>query len=130
MASADLTAYTFENDELFVSKKNNYNLNNIKNDFAIWGKRNNADIFARYAIDEKPIYYRNYNYETYCADGVFPNEDNLIERIEEKNAQGQIDPGIYSIKTNQKYVSEYAKDSSFNVNSDQYHICDWRELLY
>ena len=49
---------------------NNYNLNNIKNDFAIWGKRDNQDIFLRYAIDKKPTYYQTYN--------LLPNEEKEI----------------------------------------------------
>lgn len=59
----EMTQFEFNNDELLVSKRSNYNLNNIKNDFAIWGKRDNQDIFLRYAIDKKPIEYTTYDFK-------------------------------------------------------------------
>ena len=63
----NLTIFDFENDELVVSKNQSYNLNNIKNDFAVWGKRNDIDIYMRYAIDKKPTYYKSYNNTVYVT---------------------------------------------------------------
>ena len=57
----DMTEFEFTNDELVVSKNQSYNLNNIKNDFAVWGKRDDIDIYMRYAIDRKPTQYTSYD---------------------------------------------------------------------
>jgi len=46
---------------------NNPNINNLKNDYAIWGKKNSAlesqenSIHMRVAIDEKPEYYKSFD---------------------------------------------------------------------
>ena len=52
-------SYKFEDEQLFTSVSNTPNINNLKNDFAIWGTRasNDVPIHARYAIDKKPQKY-------------------------------------------------------------------------
>lgn len=57
----NMTVFDFSNDELIISKDQNYNLNNIKNDFAIWGKSGDIDIYMRYAIDIRPKSYKSYD---------------------------------------------------------------------
>ena len=59
--------YKFENEELFTAISNSPNINNLKNDFAIWGARKSATgddlpIHARYAIDKKPKRYCSLNW--------------------------------------------------------------------
>lgn len=56
--------YTFKNGELVSSFSNAPNLSNLKNDYSVWGSRKGvggADIaiHMRYAIDEKPVYYKS-----------------------------------------------------------------------
>lgn len=65
-------SYKFEDEELFTAISNSPNINNLKNDFAIWGSRKSAigddlPIHARYAIDKKPIRYCSL---PYYKDGV------------------------------------------------------------
>ena len=55
-------SYIFEHNELLTSIKNNPILNNLKNDFSIWGTRLSASgielpIHYRYAIDKRPEKY-------------------------------------------------------------------------
>ena len=55
-------SYKFEDAQLFTAISNSPNINNLKNDFSIWGTRKSATgddlpIHARYAIDKKPIKY-------------------------------------------------------------------------
>lgn len=55
-------SYKFEDEELFTAISNSPNINNLKNDFAIWGSRKSTTgddlpIHARYAIDKKPTQY-------------------------------------------------------------------------
>lgn len=55
-------SYKFDDKELITQINNTPNIENTKNDFAIWGQRNGADgsiiaIHARYAVDKKPTSY-------------------------------------------------------------------------
>ena len=55
-------SYKFEDEKLFTAISISPNINNLKNDFAIWGTRKSATgddlpIHARYAIDKKPQTY-------------------------------------------------------------------------
>ena len=55
-------SYRFDDKELITQINNTPNVENTKNDFAIWGQRNGADgsiiaIHARYAVDKKPTNY-------------------------------------------------------------------------
>ena len=75
--SADV--WSFKDGLLISSFANNPSLNNVKNDYALWGTRTSATgkelpVHLRYAIDKKPTYYKAYNGETYTT----------IEDIQEK----------------------------------------------
>ena len=66
-------SYKFEDEELFTAISDSPNINNLKNDFAIWGTRKSATgddlpIHARYAIDKKPIKYMNLEKTLYTID--------------------------------------------------------------
>lgn len=55
-------SYKFDNKELIIQINDTPNVENTKNDFAIWGQRSGADgsiiaIHARYAVDKKPTSY-------------------------------------------------------------------------
>lgn len=55
-------SYRFDDKQLITQINNTPNVENTKNDFAIWGQRNGADgsiiaIYARYAVDKKPASY-------------------------------------------------------------------------
>jgi hypothetical protein len=57
-------SYRFEDEALFTAISNSPNINNLKNDFSIWGTRKSATgddlpIHARYAIDKKPTQYKS-----------------------------------------------------------------------
>lgn len=52
-------AYEFTKGLMIESYNNKPNLQNIRNDFTIWGKNyNNYSIHLRCAIDDKPLYYQ------------------------------------------------------------------------
>jgi hypothetical protein len=72
MAQNAAETYIFSGNELITAFNNAPNLNNIKNDFSVWGSRKGvggADIpiHIRYAIDEKPVYYKSYDGIAYCT---------------------------------------------------------------
>lgn len=55
-------SYKFDDKQLITQINDTPNVENTKNDFAIWGQRNGADgsiiaIHARYAVDKKPTSY-------------------------------------------------------------------------
>lgn len=58
--------YSFEDGHMIQSYQNNPNIQNIKNDYVVWGERIGASgavlpIHYRYAIDKKPKRYKNYD---------------------------------------------------------------------
>lgn len=65
-------SFNFEGNKLISSFQNNPVLNNVKNDYSIWGKRKTLSgaekkIHLRYAIDKKPVYYKNLKNEIYIT---------------------------------------------------------------
>lgn len=57
-------AYTFYDSFLITAISHNPQLNNLKNDFSIWGERTSVSgakiaVHYRYALDRKPTYYKN-----------------------------------------------------------------------
>ena len=72
MAQNSAETYMFSGNELITAFNNTPNLNNIKNDFSVWGVRKGVGgtdipIHIRYAIDEKPVYYKSYDGIVYCT---------------------------------------------------------------
>ena len=68
--------YSFENNEQFTNISYQPNISNIKNDYSIWGKRISTSgaelpIHLRYAIQEKPNYYKKLNFEENIKDKVY-----------------------------------------------------------
>lgn len=84
-------SYSFEDVNLIQRFQNTPTINNLKNDYSIWGVRKGASgaeipIHARYAIHEKPVYYQSFEgniYTTLQADdlGYQPNEKMLPEYL-------------------------------------------------
>jgi len=69
-------SYSFEDVNLIQRFQNAPAINQIKNDYSIWGVRKGVSgaeipIHARYAIHEKPIYYRGYDGLVYCQNKDF-----------------------------------------------------------
>lgn len=65
----DSTEYSFDNQKIIHSFNLNPNFENVKNDYSIWGTRKNVygnydiPVHLRYAINKKPIYYKDYRGE-------------------------------------------------------------------
>lgn len=114
VSNSDLTVFNFDTDELISSKSKNYNTVNIKNDYAIWGEYNSRNIYARYAIDTKPKYYKSYKGNIYYTDGEF------IDSKIEKDGQ------IYNITLDNSAIE---KNGQIYDLYTPYRV-DWRELIY
>lgn len=98
--------FSFEDNDLITAFNNTPSLNNIKNDYSIWGKRKGTGgteipIHLRYAIDKKPIQYTTYD-------------------------------GLYCFIANQNRQEQYKDFGSIEHNTNNVKIiqCDWREILY
>ena len=89
--------FSFEDANLISAFQNTPAINNIKNDYSVWGMKKTLDgaevpIHARYAISKKPEYYKSFDGVTYIAEGVNIEEikqtitnqlkNELIDRIE------------------------------------------------
>jgi hypothetical protein len=75
---------------------------NIKNDFSIWGKRNDIPIHLRYAIHKKPSYYKSYNYI----------------------------PSTVELNNNPDLVARPSKEYKTYSTDDNNEVYDWREIIY
>ena len=65
-------SYSFEDVNLIQQFQNTPAINNVKNDYSIWGTRKSITgaeipIHARYAIHNKPIYYHSYDGNIYTT---------------------------------------------------------------
>lgn len=65
-------SYSFEDMNLIQRFQNAPNIAQIKNDYSIWGVRKSLNgseipIHARYAIHEKPVYYKNFNGDIFSS---------------------------------------------------------------
>lgn len=65
-------SYSFEDMNLIQRFQNVPNIAQIKNDYSIWGVRKSLNgseipIHARYAIHEKPVYYKNFNGDIFSS---------------------------------------------------------------
>lgn len=105
LALASNYEYVFNEGELITTFNNNPNINNMRNDYAIWGERTGVTgaaipIHMRYAIDKKPITYTS----------IFVEND---------------DPQIQAY--NSKYRTQITGQSSQTYYSQD---SDWREIIY
>lgn len=68
--SSDQTVLSLNDNLLISSIQNTPALNNVRNDFIVWGKRKTASgaeipIHVRFAIDKKPVYYKTLEGKVY-----------------------------------------------------------------
>ena len=122
VANNSSSTYTFTNGVLIDSFNNKPQINNIRNDFIVWGKMAGVSgdgraINFRCAIDDKPVMYKSLlNGKTYGVSKFIPDE----------NGDYYYQDGQYKrvLPTDTRYpfVIQYYKQ----VDQD----CDWRELIY
>lgn len=116
LTESSAITYNFENANIVTSFQNNPNLSNLKNDFSIWGVRktqagSEIPIHLRYAVDDKPKYYKNYDGKVW-ANMEFKKEvvkNNMMEEV-------------------LKNIEEYEKIPNPNgLSEDWWEIIDWAE---
>ena len=122
--------FSFENSNLITAFQNNPDLNNIKNDYSIWGTRKSSytgteiPVHLRYAIDTKPIEYTTYEgitYTVYTLDEYLENSAEVIKVKQE-------------IEESLKEMNNYKKPINPNgLPDDWWDILEWAkfyEILY
>ena len=105
-------SYFFDNSTLITSFQNNPKLENIKNDFTVWGIKKTADgaevpIHARYAIDVKPLYYMSF------------------DLISASTGKVQREKTFYTTYTQSELPNNIQLPSGIPIRT-----VDWREIIY
>lgn len=113
-AYANKSTYYFNGNNLISSLSNTPNLNNIKNDYIIWGTRKSSSgadipIHFRYAIHKKPIYYKNYNGEVFISRAI----ENLDEalKVDWREIIYQMAIDYYAHNAEEDYLNQIAKNN-------------------
>ena len=94
LALSSSKAYVFSEGELITAFSNTPNLTNMRNDYSIWGVRASLNgtevpVHMRYAIDEKPVYYKNMEGKVFLTDrNVF---EQLKSAAKDKVVDGLVD---------------------------------------
>ena len=132
------TIYDFNNGQIIESYNNKPDLNNVRNDWAIWGQITSGSkdtkyaCHLRYAIDDKPLGYHCLTNDTWYVtrDYNFGNDETANDWIEYQDL----------IKEYRKYIGTYIKSEELQeqyINSvakpalnKRIKIVDWREILY
>ena len=108
-------SYSFENVNLIQKFTNTPSINNVKNDYSIWGTRKSVSgaeipIHARYAIDKKPIAYTSISVSTKEATDLMNKFPDLYKKLSAVE------------QTSKRYVIKKENDNDIE--------CDWREIIY
>ena len=97
LAQASSVSYVFNEGELITAFNNNPNILNMRNDYSVWGSRKTISgaeipVHLRYAIDTKPVYYKNFKGQ------IFMTDKNAIDAMKEEAKQSIIDAFYDRIK--------------------------------
>ena len=129
-ATVSAVTYSFIDNNIITAFNNTPNLNNLRNDFSIWGMRKGISggdipIHLRYAIDKKPVYYKNYDgIQFYSSEeelykgkqAIIDYYDQQIELIEQQKQNV-----INSIDTYPK------KRNPNGLPENWWNVLDWAE---
>lgn len=112
--STNAYSYSFEGCDMLTSISNSPKIDNIKNDYCIWGQRQGVSnskvpIHIRCAIDNKPEYYYSPWFRS-----TLPNF----------NTSNAPEPKGKAFVT-QEYIDSLPKEEQ-----SRYEAYDWRELIY
>lgn len=118
-------SYSFEDVNLIQQFQNTPAINNVKNDYSIWGTRKGITgaeipIHARYAIHNKPVYYHSYDGNTYTT---LEMNEVIKMPVRQKNPEGLDDnwwnifdwAEYYKALTGEypaSYIGQYCKETT------------------
>ena len=123
--------WDFEDNELITTYTSSPNLNNIKNDYSIWGTKTSVDgseipIHLRYAVDTKPKFYKSI--EASVEDmlkfsDLYPEYKLQYKTLIEEGGKTSIT--YWSLE----YWEEQGSPDADHMPENTYAV-DWRELIY
>lgn len=118
-------SYSFEDVNLIQQFQNTPAINNVKNDYSIWGTRKGITgaeipIHARYAIHNKPVYYHSYDGNIYTT---LEMNEVIKMPVRQKNPEGLDDnwwnifdwAEYYKALTGEyptSYIGQYCKETT------------------
>lgn len=116
------SVYTFSDSHYFTALSNSPVLNNLKNDFAIWGNRKSITgvdlpIHMRYALDKKPTSYTTINITKEESEELIDSYGFVYEPSED---------AITAQDITREKQNKYYQESVTYTDED----VDWRELIY
>ena len=128
--------FNFVGNNLITSFSNTPNLLNLKNDYSIWGKKKTVHgseipIHMRYAIDEKPNYYKSFDGKIYTTNPDLVEEIKQ-QRLEEVIAevQEQIANFELSYPASLAGLDNPIKQSDGSWSAGWWDIRDWYNYYY
>ena len=133
------TVYTFDNSNLITSYSNNPQYNMIKNDFVVWGIRENAngnEVPIRYhlAIDKKPKIGNTYECFFYedPDDGLTKAKRPIIYRNfdEIQKTPGTVGTFYMAEDTGTIYIWKDGNYVPYTIGMTKVKTTDWRTELY
>lgn len=152
--------WTFGNSFLTTAYSNTPVLNNVKNDFSIWGTKKSISgtelpVHLRYAVDKKPTYYKTIPYDVQVKDekGNPVYDDNGQPVVEHKGGvEWTTEIGDWCIDKNGNVIDSdvleaklffgksdyteaqreevYAQNGYRHILRKKENLCDWREIIF
>lgn len=141
-------SFDFQDATLITSFQNNPVLNNLKNDYSIWGERKSVSgatlpIHYRYAIDDKPIKYYSLDISAEDVKGfdklrpqtsvLYTTEDIEDEFVQVELEADQYRIGKFYVKNDDKYMLDpsniYDEQTEYYYPQQMGNL-DWREIIY
>lgn len=126
--------YNFEDNNLITAFSNTPTLNNLKNDYSIWGNRKTASgtelpIHYRCAIDRKPIYYKTFNNKIFVATKEFYNL--IYEKVKRELYEEIMEAAFYNPQFPQGSSFDEVIDAILKERlKNTLFLVDWREIIY
>ena len=125
LAYSSPIVYSFLDSNLITNFQNTPNLLNLKNDFSIWGTKkiedNEIPIHLRYAIDKKPVYYKNFDGKIYLT------AEEYTKLITQKQIE-KTEPEIIVVSSKSRFKITPLPDG---LSDGWWEIDDWtRRYLY
>lgn len=128
--------FNFVGSNLITSFQNTPNLLNLKNDYAVWGTKKTTSgseipIHMRYAIDNKPIYYKSFNGSIYTTNSELVEELKQA-RLEEiiKEVQDQIASFEIQYPASLYGLTKPIKQSDGSWSPGWWDLRDWYNYYY
>lgn len=143
--------WTFGNSFLTTAYANTPALNNVKNDYSIWGTKrsivgSDLPVHLRYAVDKKPTYYKTIEYTV-----IEEQEDGTKKEVKKGGEEWTTEAGEWCVDKDGNVIDtedlEYLLIGHEDYNEVQRHafftslgyrhilrkekdVCDWREIIF